>query len=105
MPHPGGTLMPATAVSAVATDERALTPPRLISREGLEPHPEVPAGETSMTEVDEPVSTGRGAEKPRGDTWLQWAGSVLTAVGVLLALFAAFLFLFTPLQASRAQHR
>jgi sortase A len=32
-------------------------------------------------------------------------GCAITAVGVFLAMFAAYLFLFTPLQASRAQHR
>jgi sortase A len=51
------------------------------------------------------ASAGKRRNKPRVDTWLQWAGSIVTAVGVLLALFAAFLFLFTPLQESRAQHR
>jgi sortase A len=102
----GGTVMPATFVSAPAADGRAMTPPRLISREGPESHPETPAGETSMSEVDEPEPTGPAArKKPRADASLQWAGAVLTAVGLFLALFAAFLFLFTPLQASRAQHR
>jgi sortase A len=36
---------------------------------------------------------------------LVWSGAVVTGVGLLLALFAAYLFLFTPIQASRAQHR
>ena len=68
-------------------------------------------GETRTTGTDEPNSdtpdpTSGGKKKDsRGDTWLQRAGALLTAIGVLLALFAAFLFLFTPLQASRAQHR
>lgn len=41
----------------------------------------------------------------RGDSVLGWVGAVITAIGVFLALFAAYLFLFTPLQASRAQQK
>ncbi len=43
--------------------------------------------------------------KSRGDSVIGWVGAVLTAIGVFLALFAAYLFLFTPLQASRAQQK
>ncbi len=43
--------------------------------------------------------------KNRGDSLVGWFGAVVTSVGVFLALFAAYLFLFTPLQASRAQQR
>jgi sortase A len=43
--------------------------------------------------------------KSRADSAIGWLGAVVTAIGVFLALFAAFLFLFTPLQASRAQQR
>jgi len=44
------------------------------------------------------------AREPGGGSLLQWTGFVVTVVGVILALFAAFLFLYTPFQASRAQH-
>jgi LPXTG-site transpeptidase (sortase) family protein len=43
--------------------------------------------------------------KSRTDSLVGWFGAVVTAVGVFLALFAAYLFLFTPMQASRAQQR
>lgn len=59
--------------------------------------------------TDAPAPIGEPAESeknkgPKGDSALVWVGSVVTAVGIFLALFAAFLFLFTPLQASRAQN-
>jgi sortase A len=95
-----------SVVSGSGTDRRARAPRRLISRGGPESRQEAPAGEKPMTEVEEPESTGAKARKrPLGDAWLQWAGAVVTALGLFIALFAAFLFLFTPLQASRAQHR
>lgn len=106
MPHLAGLVMPATTVSRPAPDGRTLVPPRPIGREGYEPISEAPAGETKMSDVGEPESSGPEARrKPRADSWLQWAGALLTAVALFLALFAAFLFLFSPLQASRAQHR
>jgi sortase A len=88
-----------------------MTPPKLTSPEVPEPNALARVGETRTTGTDEPdhptpdSAEGEKNKSPRGDTWLQWTGSVLTALGVLLALFAAFLFLFTPLQASRAQQR
>jgi len=60
---------------------------------------DAPTDDSTVSDPD-----GRSKAKPHGDSLLQWAGSVVTAIGVFLALFAAYLFLFTPLQASRAQH-
>lgn len=112
VPLMGGSRMPATSVvAAPVTDGRAMTPPKLTSPDVPEPGALARAGETRTTGTDDQDSVsadtvdGKRRKSPVADTWLQWAGSVLTAVGVLLALFAAFLFLFTPLQASRAQHR
>jgi sortase A len=50
------------------------------------------------------VSEHSEKTRPRGSAAVVWTGSVVTAVGLLLALFAAYLFLYTPLQASRGQH-
>jgi sortase A len=61
--------------------------------------PEVKGGEP-----DTPVAETHEVRLRRGSAF-SWIGGVVTGVGILLALFAAFLFLFTPLQASRAQHR
>jgi sortase A len=105
-------IMRATSVvPAPVTDRRAMTPPKLTSPDVPEPGALARFGVTRTTGTDGPgtetpgSANGEKKKNPRGDTWLQWAGAVLTALGLLLALFAAFLFLFTPLQASRAQHR
>lgn len=42
--------------------------------------------------------------KPKADSLLGWFGSVITAVGIIVVLFAAYLFGFTPYQHSRSQH-
>jgi sortase A len=55
-------------------------------------------------ETADPESDMRIAGRRRGSAF-SWIGGVITGIGVLLALFAAFLFLFTPVQASRAQHQ
>lgn len=49
------------------------------------------------------VEPGRSRRKPSGDSVVGWIGAVVTGIGLFLALFAAYLFVFTPLQASRAQ--
>ena len=53
---------------------------------------------------DIPAPEARVSTKRRASAF-SWIGAVITGVGILLALFAAFLFLFTPVQASRAQHQ
>jgi sortase A len=68
-------------------------------------------GEISQTDAgtsvqsEEATDSAPVKQRSGGDAVVQWIGAVVTAVGVFLALFAAFLFLFTPLQASRAQQR
>jgi sortase A len=63
------------------------------------------AGAERSRPTDEAEVPGSLKQKSRGDSLLGWFGAVTTAVGVFLALFAAYLFLFTPLQASRAQQK
>ncbi|MFZ0667955.1 MAG: class D sortase [Acidimicrobiales bacterium] len=46
----------------------------------------------------------QAGRRTSGDSVVSWVGSVVTGIGIFLALFAAYLFLFTPFQASRAQH-
>jgi len=61
-----------------------------------------PEARSEISPTDDPAPV---KQRSVGDAVVQWVGAVVTAVGVFLALFAAFLFLFTPLQASRAQQR
>jgi sortase A len=104
----------ALLVSSLVTPGRFEGQARLVAKEDRilvpETTPVIEDAGTASGTVDAPDAGDEGPasnkkSKPHGDSLLQWAGSIVTALGVFLALFAAYLFLFTPLQASRAQHR
>ncbi len=61
--------------------------------------------ETGLSDTRHEGAVAPRSRSRRADSLIGWTGAVVTAIGVFLALFAAYLFLFTPLQASRAQQK
>jgi sortase A len=68
----------------------------------------VPEAHTVSPKMVDPVVPEDGVvtrTKSRGAAALLWFGAIVTGLGLFLALFAAYLFVFSPIQASRSQHR
>ncbi|HTT87666.1 MAG TPA: hypothetical protein VMF60_09880, partial [Acidimicrobiales bacterium] len=88
---------PADTVSPVEEAPSHLPPPPVVAWRD---------DEATVSPARLEVPTTRKRRVRRGDRW-RWerAGVVVTGVGVLLLLFFAYLYVFTPLTYARDQHR